>query len=297
MNRRRFTKSLVAGSLASIALPRWLNSEEVMNTGYLDNIGIQLWTVRNQLAEDLPGTLKAIKDAGYAQVELMRTVGEDYVFAKARELGLNVSSAFIDWRTIADPTADGVPSQAEILEKAKDFGLKYLVFGYLGKGFRETEKQMTAHAESANAFGEKCLERGITLCYHHHSFEFAPLAESSKTGWDVLLDRLDPNLVKFEIDVFWAAIGGLDPVVLLKELEGRVAQVHLKDLLPGTGILWDEGEVPHEAFKELGNGELDIAKIIQVASETGVDQCHVEQDQSPNPLLSIATSSQYLRDC
>lgn len=296
MNRRRFAKSIAKGTFASIVLPRWLNAMEIMNTNYLSNIGIQLWTVRNQMEEDRFGTLKAIKEAGYAQVELMRTLGADDVVADARELGLKVSSAFIDWQSVANHTAEGVPRYSEILEKAKEFELEYLVFGYIGKGFRETEAQMAAHAEAANAFGEKCLENGITLCYHHHSFEFAPLVDSTKTGWDVLLERLDPNFVKFEIDVFWAAIGGLDPVLLLKKLEGRVAQVHLKDLLPGTGVFWDEGDVPHEAFKELGNGELDIMKIIQVASDTGVAQCHVEQDQSPNPLLSIATSSQYLKN-
>lgn len=295
MNRRHFAKALMAGPLASISLPRWLNAMEIMNNPYLDNIGIQLWTVRNQMEEDVPGTLQAIKDAGYAQVELMRTIGSDDIVANARKIGLKVSSAFVDWRSIADPSAEDVPSTDDILANAKAFGLKYLVFGYIGKGFRETVAQMAANANAANAFGEKCREAGIQLCYHHHSFEFAPLEDTQKTGWDVLVERFEPNLVKFELDVFWAAIGGLDPVKELKRLKGRVAQVHLKDLMAGTGVIWDEGEVPHEVFKELGNGSLDMPRIIQTAGDTGVEQCHVEQDQSPDPLASIVISARYLR--
>lgn len=295
MNRRRFAKTLVAGSLASISLPHWLNAKESMNNPFLDNIGIQLWTVRNQLEQDMPATLKAIKDAGYVQVELMRTMGSDEIVAEARRLGLKVTSAFMDWNAVVNPSTEGAPSKEEIIAKAKEFGLKYLIFGYIGKGYRETVDQMTANADAGNAFGEMCRDAGIQLCYHDHSFEFAPLEGTKKTGWDILVERFDPELVKFEVDVFWAAIGGLDPIAELKRLEGRVAQVHLKDLMAGTGVIWDEGEVPHEAFKELGNGSLDMRKIIQVSADTGVVQCHVEQDQSPDPLASIVTSANFLK--
>jgi sugar phosphate isomerase/epimerase len=74
-----------------------------------------------------------------------------------------------------------------------------------------------------------------------------------------------------------------------------VAQVHLKDLKPGTPVNWDEAAVPADAFRELGRGSLDLRRILEVCAETGVAQCHVEQDQSPDPLASIAVSLNFLR--
>jgi sugar phosphate isomerase/epimerase len=295
MNRRQFTKSALAASLAAMTLPRSLHAAGPAGRRYLANIGIQLWTVRNQLAKDVPGTLQAVKDAGYIQVELMNTASAKEIAPAAKQAGLQITSSMIDWTSLVTPAAPNVPPLSDALATAKTLGLKYLVFGYVGKGHRETVKQISALAAAANAFGRQCRDAGVQLCYHHHSFEFAPLDDGKTTGWDVFVREFDPALVKFEIDVFWAAIGGLDPVKALRDLKGRVAQVHLKDLAKGTATEWDEGKVPHGAFKELGQGGLDMRRIIEVCDETGVDQCHVEQDQSPDALASIATSAKFLR--
>lgn len=295
MTRREFTKTAAIASLSTMTLSRSLHAAGPAGRRYLASIGLQLWTVRNQLAADLPGTLKAVKDAGYAQVELMSTSTGGQILPLARELGLKVTSSFVDWTSVLQPGAGGVPTTDEILAMAQAMRLKYLVLGYIAKGSRETVAQMRAHAAATNAFGRRCRDAGIQLCYHHHSFEFAPLDDGKTTGWDVFVRELDPDLVKFEIDVFWAAIGGLEPVKLLQDLRGRVAQVHLKDLAKDTAVEWDEGKVPHAAFKELGQGGLDMRRIIEVCDETGVDQCHVEQDQSPDPIASIGTSVAYLR--
>lgn len=262
---------------------------------YLPSIGLQVWTVRNQLEQDLPRTLRAIQTAGYAQIELMRTLNARAFVPTARELGLDITSAFIDWNSLAQPAAGSAADLAQTVALGCEIGLKYLVFGYIGKGARETIAQMKGHAARANAFGRQCRDAGIQLCYHHHSFEFAPLDDGRSTGWDILVNELDPQLVQFELDVFWAALVGLDPVKLLRDLRGRVAQLHLKDLKAGTPPAWDEVAVPADAFQELGRGCLDLKQILAAAAETGVAQCHVEQDQSPDPLASIAASLNFLR--
>ncbi|MHB8972262.1 MAG: sugar phosphate isomerase/epimerase family protein [Pirellulaceae bacterium] len=125
-------------------------------------------------------------------------------------------------------------------------------------------------------------------------FQFQKLP-GGMTGFGVFVQEFDPQLVKFELEVFWAAIGGLDPVTALHRLKGRVAQVHLKDLLKGVGTVYDESKVAPEAFKEVGNGTLDWPGILQACDATGVEQCHVEQDQSPDPVASIGQSLKYLR--
>lgn len=271
-----------------------------MDTGspsqrYLPTLGLQVYTVRNELARDVPGTLRAIKAAGYAQIELMRTLNARDIVPSARELGFGITSAFIDWECLAIPTADSSATLAAHVAVAGEYDLRFLVFGYIGKGHRDSIAQMKSHAARANAFGSRCRDAGIQLCYHHHAFEFAPLEDARTTGWDILVNELDPRFVQFELDVFWLALGGLDPVRTLHELRGRVAQVHLKDLKPKSPLCWDEQAVPTDAFQELGRGCLDLHKILEACAETGVIQCHVEQDQSPDPLASIAISLNYLR--
>jgi sugar phosphate isomerase/epimerase len=262
---------------------------------YLATLGLQVWTVRDQLEQDLPGTLRAIRAAGYAQVELMRTSDARVMVAAARDLGLGVTSAFIDWAALVSPGPDSAATLAETIATARDLGLRHLVFGYIAKGHRETVAQLQAHAARANAFGRDCRAAGLQLSYHHHAFEFAPLAGGSTTGWDVLVRELDPALVRFEVDVFWAALAGRDPLRLLHDLRGRVAQVHLKDLPAGSPVTYDETAVPPATFREIGRGHLDFRAILAACAATGAEQCHVEQDQSPDPRASLAESHRFLR--
>ena len=262
---------------------------------YLPKIGIQLYTLRNEMAKDPVKTLTAVADAGYKQIELMDVMDAPKLMPIAKEKGLYATSAFLKWNIIgeANPASD-VGTVDEAIEEAKKHNLKYLVFGYIGKGHREKADQLKAIAERSNKAGEKCKKAGIQLCYHHHSFEFQKL-DGGKTGMDIFIENFDKDLVKFEIDVFWAAIGGWDPIQTLEKLAGRVAQVHLKDLQPKTPTLYDEGQVPKEAFKEVGAGNIDMKSVLAVSKKIGVDQCHVEQDQSPDPVQSIQLSMANLR--
>lgn len=262
---------------------------------YLPSLGIQLWTVRNEMEKDVPGTLGAIRRAGYAQVELMRVSDGAAVARAAENAGLKVTSAFLDWNHLVNRDTLSAVGLYSSLELGREIGLRYLVFGYIGKGARETAAQLKQHAAAANDFGLRCQDAGIQLCYHHHSFEFAPLADDPVTGWELLQQEFDPELVKFELDVFWLRIAGLDPVQAIRDLRGRVAQVHLKDIRPGAVRSLDEGAVPPEDFREVGRGALDFRAILTACRETGVDQCHVEQDQSPDPVASLTTSADFLR--
>lgn len=292
MNRRQFVQTAGCASIAFGLSPKLIAG--ALETPFLPTMGLQLWTVRNQLENDLEGTMKSIAQAGYHQVEMMNTLQSKDVHSIAMDHGLSVTSAFFDWNVICRPNAQDVPSIESVVEKASDLQLDYLVFGYIGKGHRETVEQYQAHAETANRAGELCKEANIQLCYHNHSFEFQRLDHSTATGFDVFIDHFDDELVKFELDVFWAAIGGLDPVETIEKLGARTAQLHLKDWIADGEILFDEGTVPVEAFKEVGQGVLDFPKILAAAVKHNVVQCHVEQDQSPDPIKSIGLSYQFL---
>ncbi|MEM0926782.1 MAG: sugar phosphate isomerase/epimerase family protein [Planctomycetota bacterium] len=262
---------------------------------YLDRIGLQLYTVRDQMAADPKATLKAVADAGYKQVELMN-VDESAVeiAAIARENGMRVHSAFINWKSIASPEKnDGldIPTTIEIGER---IGLRHLVFGYIDKQSRKTADLCKAIADRANKAAEATRNAGMRMAYHNHSFEFGRFDGGKLNAFDIFVERFDPQLMDFELDVFWAKIGGYDPIDLMKRLAGRITMMHLKDLKPETPVIFDEGQVPKDAFQECGDGSIDMPAVMRLAKEIGALECHVEQDQSPDPIKSIGQSYQFL---
>lgn len=290
MKRREFVAATTASALAA-----WLAQPlRAAAAASKNGIGLQLWTVRNQLAEDADATLQAVKDAGYVQVELMNVVDSQAIAKIAKDKGLELRSAFFNWETIANPSNASAPKIEQIIETAGGMGLEYLVFGYIGKQHRDTADKLKAIAERANAAAEKIQNAGMKMSYHNHAFEFETLEEQT-TGFDILMQRFDPARINFELDVFWAAIGGWDPVETMHKLGKRLGQIHLKDLKAGTGIIYDEGKVPADAFQELGDGEIDMQQVIEVAQTHGVTQFHVEQDESPDPIQSIAQSVRHLK--
>ena len=141
-----------------------------------------------------------------------------------------------------------------------------------------------------NRAGETARKAGLTLAYHNHGFEFAPMADG-KRPIDILLTRLDPSLAKLELDVFWVAITGADPAELLASHKGRIALVHLKDKAKGAPRETDERKVAKATFSEVGNGALDFPAILKAAQASGVEHYFVEQDQTPgDPIVSLRQS-------
>ena len=309
MKRRTFLKttSAVAATAltASLARPLLAMPED---SEYLDTIGLQLWTVRNQMAKDKKATLKAVADAGYHQVELMDVLDGKELLPICKDLGLKVTSAFMNWQSICNPSGKDVPSLEEIVEAAHEYELEHLVFGYVGKGHRETADDYKKMADACNELGESCNKHKIQLCYHNHAFEFEKIGElKSKekdkdgkikddrpTGFDLFMEHFDNEKCKFELDVFWALQGGWDPIETLEKLDGRVTQVHLKDLIKDADVIYDEGKVPKKNYQALGDGVIDMAEVLKVSKKIGVQQCHVEQDESEDPLKSINKSIKHL---
>ncbi len=125
-------------------------------------------------------------------------------------------------------------------------------------------------------------ERGIRLGYHNHDFEFAPL--DGTTIWDILLAELPPE-VEIELDVYWVAVGGRDPVAEIDAAAGRVRLLHMKDRAPGPE--------PHDA--PAGEGILPFPAIVEAARAAGVEWYIAEQDEPRDPLADIARAFRYLQ--
>ena len=264
---------------------------------YRSNIGIQLYTLRKPIAEDMASTLKAVADTGYKQVEpygFSAGAGSAAEMIRiSKDLGMAANSSHFAWETVTNPSGSGFPEFKAILEEANRLGLSHLVIPYLHGHERSDLDAYKRLASLMNDAAELADAAGITLGYHNHSFEFKPL-DDGKSGYDVFMEEFSDKM-KFEVDVFWVKLAGIEPVALMNRLNGRVSQLHLKDLIPGIDIPKYEGGVPEEAFKELGNGQIPMEPIIEAASRIGVEHCHVEQDHSPHPIASIKESMDYLK--
>ncbi|QEF99201.1 Xylose isomerase-like TIM barrel [Stieleria maiorica] len=290
MKRRQFIAT-GAALTAALARPNWLNALEPDNR-YRKEIGIQLYTLRNEIAADVAGTLKAVADAGYKQVEPYGFPGADAMIREAKANGMAVNSSHINTDGILKPDQKGVQPFEELLDKANEFGLTHVVVPYLGAELRGSLDQYKKVAEQCNVAAEKAKRAGIQLAYHNHAFEFKPL-EGDRCGYDVFIEEFSEDM-KFEIDVFWVAVGGHDAAEWIRKLSGRVTQLHLKDLDRSVSPPQYDG-IPKQAFKELGNGVIPMEPILAAAAEAGVEHCHVEQDHSPHPVQSIRQSAAYLR--
>ena len=290
MNRRNFLRSSASAVFAAGTSSTLLALEA--DNEYRKNIGIQLYTLRNEIAKDVTGTMKAVAEAGYKQGEMYGFPNCDDMIKAARDAGVALNSSHFEWASVVSPKDEAMSDFMKIVEKAKATGLTHLVIPYLQAGERKTLDDYRKIAENSNKAAARAKEAGIQLAYHNHAFEFEP-STGGKTGFDIFMEEFGPDM-KFELDVFWVKAGGIEPVELMKKLKGRVSQVHLKDLKDGIKLP-AFGSLPPDAFQELGDGIIAMEPIIAAAKEAGVAHCHVEQDQSPDPLASIRQSIAWLK--
>lgn len=262
------------------------------DNAYQKNIGIQLYTLRNELGKDPTGTLKQVAAAGYKQVELYGFPNADTLIKGAKDAGLAINSSHFEWDCVVNPKDAAFSDFQKILEKAKEIGLSHLVIPYL-KG--DTIKNLDAYkkiAENSNKAAALSKQAGIELSYHNHNFEFAP-KDGGKSGYDIFIEEFSEDM-KFEIDVFWVKAAGIDPAALINKLSGRVSQLHLKDLKEGMTLPNYASNLPADAFQELGDGIIPMKPILAAAKAAGVKHCHVEQDHSPGALASIKQSIDFI---
>ncbi|MDG2124735.1 MAG: sugar phosphate isomerase/epimerase [Verrucomicrobiales bacterium] len=290
MKRRLFLQA--AGATAVVASPSNLLGALKADNPYRKNIGIQLYTLRNEIGKDVGATIKAVVDAGYVQGEMYGFPNCDPMIQAAKDSGLALHSSHFEWDSVVSPKDEGMSDFMKTLEKANEVGLSHLVVPYLHGNTRETLDDYKKLAGNFNKAAVMAKDAGVTLAYHNHAFEFEP-KEGGKTGFDVFTEEFGEEM-KFELDVFWVKVGGVAPVKLMKKLKGRVSQLHLKDLKRGMQLP-NFGSVPADAFQELGDGMIKMEPIIKAAAKVGVAHCHVEQDQSPDPIASIKQSMGYLK--
>jgi len=299
-SRRSFLKSSAVAT-AGLMTPGLLRASAVSaaESGVLDHLGVALYTVRDQMQTDAAGTLKAIADLGYRYVEtgLLPKLGPALQAAGLKQASAYAPTYLVTgnrkaWTGAGDMLPESY-NWNQAIDEAKAQGLEYLVIVYLMKAERgglDVYKDLAARLAKA---GEACRKAGLGLAYHPHAFEYETI--DGVRPIELLLKETPKDALGLELDTFWSSIAGVDPVKMVETYAGRVPLVHLKDKAKGTPVQYDEGKVPHEAFKETGKGEVDFAAFLPAAARAGVKYYYVEQDYSAgSPLDSLRTSRQAL---
>jgi len=237
-----------------------------------DQIALQLYTVRGLAATDLPGTLRAVADAGYQAVELagLPDIGSTQLAKLLRDHGLRPVAAHQSIDSLRRDI-DGVVRGMRELECPR------AIVPWLPEADRRSSDDIRRVAAELSGFAQTLAKRGIRLGYHNHAFEFEPL--DGTTVWDVLLAGLAPE-VELEIDVYWAAFAGRDAVAEIGAASDRVRLLHMKDLVAG----------PEPRDAPAGEGTLRFADIIAAGEAAGVEWYIAEQDEPEDPLADIATA-------
>lgn len=264
--------SLSLANLALTAVVATGGSVSVSAAIEPDLNGVQLYTLRNQMAESVGTTLAKVADAGYRNVELAGF--HDHSAAEVHELlqrnGLRAPASHFP---LEQMEAD-FPS---VIAEAKALGSRYVVLAWLDQSRRSAEDYRSL-VQNLNDWGRQCQDAGLRLAYHNHDFEF------EETGgflpYQLLLDNTDPALVFFEMDIYWMHKAGQDPLAYFARHPGRFPLWHLKDATR-------EG-----AMADVGHGVIDFPSLLQQADKAGLEYGFVERDDAGAPLESIHRSRQ-----
>jgi sugar phosphate isomerase/epimerase len=242
----------------------------------LDTVGVQLYTVREALKEDFDGTLAAIAEMGYDAVE----------FAGYHDRSPHTVKALTDRLGLATPSVHVLPGHIrkradDILAAAQIMEHEYVVCAFLQEDDRGSLAAYRDVAALLDDFGARCAKAGIQLAYHNHDFEFHPI--DGTLPYDLLLDATDPAHVAMELDLYWIRAAGYDAADYVEAHPGRFPLWHLKDM-DADG-----------AMCAVGEGEMDMAAALALAETAGLQHAFVEHDDADDPMASIRSSLEYLR--
>jgi sugar phosphate isomerase/epimerase len=255
----------------------------------IERLGLQLYTVRTEMAKDFEGTLAKVAAAGYQEVEFAGYFDQDpkRVRAVLDRHKLTAPSAHIDY-----PTMESKLDQA--IEAARAIGHRFLVNPWIDEEMRKQPDIWQRVAATFNKAGETCKKAGIQFAYHNHHFEFVPV--NGVMPFELLLKQCDPNLVKMELDLCWITVAQQDPLTYFQRYPGRFPLVHVKGVkkVPeGQAPVPFDQAIPN--ITDVGtNDVIDWKRIFAKSSQAGIQHYFVEHDQPPSPFDSIRASAAYL---
>lgn len=247
----------------------------VVDAPRLGPLGVQLYTLRDAVERDLPGTLARVADIGYREVEFAGYFGRSPADVRQAltSAGLDAPSAHVPVEAVTDAWDAALDAAAEI-------GHRWLVVPSLPEGMRRTLDDWRRTAELFNRAGEAASGAGLRFGYHNHAVELAPL--EGRVPLELLCEETDPGLVDLQVDLFWLVDGGADPLAFFERCAGRIPLVHVKDRTADGRMV------------DVGAGVIDWAAIVARREQAGIRHWFVEHDRPDDPFASVEASFRWL---
>lgn len=298
LNRRKFLAGTGAAALGALVLPK-AASAFLMEAGR-HPLGVQLFTLFGVIEADVKGNLKKIADIGYTEIESAFSKLPHYYGMSPKEFAATCKDLGLSWKshhvlgapfklpkgtklpkgmTLPPHMANLKDDMQQLVDEAAEGGIPYLVCANIPT---ETLDEIKESIEILNKAGEACKKAKMQLCYHNHDMEFKEV--EGKVPYHLMLDGMDANLVKMELDLCWVTKAGVNPVDLFKAHPGRFPLLHVKDLDKER-----KGPAP------VGEGVVDFKNIFAHVKEAGAKHYFVEHDMPPDAFVSLATSYKNLR--
>jgi len=261
---------------ASLGAAAMLPSLSVAQDRRVERIGLQLYTLRQEMAQDFEGTLGRVAELGFKEMEFAGYFGRSASQVKSvlDRNGLTSPAAHIQLTAVRS-------NLEQEIEFAAELGQTYIVVPSL-PGDERSLDDYRRHAETLNSAGEACRRAGLKMGYHNHAFEFEQTG--GQVHFDLLLNETQPELVDIELDLFWITVAGFDPLPYFDNHAGRFTMLHVKDM------------DTHGRMADVGRGTLDFAGIFAHADTAGFKHYFVEHDNPGNGMASIANSIYTVRN-
>ncbi len=253
-------------------------------------VGLQLYTIRDVMAADVTGSLQKVSDLGYKYLELAGYAERQFYGYEPEEfkkvvidLGMEILSSHVML-----PSTINTNIIRKIAEDHAKLGVKYCIQPWVFEEDRTTVENYKMMAATWNNAGQIMKEYGIQFGYHNHNFEFETL-EGKIPYYDVLMAELDKDLVTMEIDLFWAAKAGQNPVEMFKKFPGCFRLFHMKDMMTNEAPFYNPST---NDFAPVGTGKINFEEILAARTIAGFEYMFVEQDSTLDgkPFDSIQTS-------
>ena len=290
MNRRNFIEK--TGILCATALLPIPGFATIGKPKF--KMGLQLFSIHEDMTKDTIATLKAAKAMGYEDVETFGFDSEKgtfygYKFSEFKkildDLNITASSGHYGFAPYLDKPIDDLNRFVDqCIKGAHALGMKYITWPWIAPEQR-TMDNFKLMCKKLNLIGEQVTAAGLGFAYHNHDFEFKD--HDGKNGFDIILNETDPSVVKLEMDMYWVMHSSkLSPKELVKNQPGRYVMWHIKDMDKAT-----------RDYTELGNGSIDYAKILPDPIEAGLEFYYLEQggNYAHSPMKSIADSADYFK--
>ena len=258
-------------------------------------MGLQLFTVRDAMAKDVVGTLKKVRELGYEDLEIygFDGVNDTYYGIKSKDfkgilddIGLTTSSGHYGFADYFEKSgSDMMRYVDQCIAGAFNLGQSYITWPWMAPEYRTLES-FKKLPDRLNAIGERVTKAGLGFAYHNHDFEFTDF--DGINGYDIILKETDADLVKLQLDLYWAVHScKLSIPELIAKQPGRFPMWHIKDMDKVT-----------RDYTELGNGSIDYTKILPKAEPiSGLEFYYIEQggNFAVNSMQSIEDSAAFFK--